>query len=113
MTREVNIMQIQKDCADQQVVQRLDAVLAEVGGGLAPFDPYLHWSLNKRCCFFSIEAAQVVREYAGGLTVVCVENVFYIARRFMNTRGWFWSCVALLNAQADDHMLVTMMDGAA
>jgi NAD(P)-dependent dehydrogenase (short-subunit alcohol dehydrogenase family) len=41
------------------------------------------------------------------------DGVLYLARQFMNTNGWFWSCVPLENAQADDRMLQTMMDGAA
>lgn len=106
-------MQIQKNCADPALVQQLDLLLAEVGGALAPFDPYLHWSLNKRCCFFSIDEAQLVREYAGGVAIILVAGVFYVARRFLNTGGWFWSSVALLDAQTNNHMLMTMMEGAA
>ncbi len=104
-------MQIQKECNDRALLQQLDAVLAEVGGALAPFDPYLHWSLNKRCCFFEVAEATLVREYAGGVAIIRVEKMFYVARPFLRTGGWFWSAVALLDAQANSHMLLSMMDG--
>ncbi|OYX05626.1 MAG: hypothetical protein B7Z05_06145 [Thiotrichales bacterium 32-46-8] len=104
-------MQIQKECDDTALLQQLDAVLAEVGGALAPFDPYLHWSLNQRCCFFEEADAELVREYAGGVAIIRVEKMFYVARRFLRTGGWFWSAVALLDAQANNHMLMSMMEG--
>lgn len=105
-------MQIQKECQDSAMLQQLDMILAEVGGALAPFDPYLHWSLNKRCCFFEASDALMVREYVGGIAIIRVESMFYVARRFLRTGGWFWSAVALLDAQANSHMLMSMMDGA-
>jgi hypothetical protein len=98
---------------EQETIADLEAVLAEVGGGLAPFDPYLHWSLSRRSHFVSTSQVEVVREYVAGLHVVLSDGVFYVARRFMNTNGWFWSCVPLKDAQSDDRMLHTMMDGAA
>jgi hypothetical protein len=105
-------MLIQKECDDVALTQQLDAVMAEVGGAFAPFDPYLHWSLNKRCCFLEETEARLVREYAGGLAIVRHDQVFYVARRFLRTGGWFWSAVALLDAQANSHMLMSMMEGS-
>ncbi|MCL4556118.1 MAG: hypothetical protein M1572_04425 [Gammaproteobacteria bacterium] len=82
-------MQIQKECDDTALLQQLDAVLAEVGGALAPFDPYLHWSLNQRCCFFEEADAELVREYAGGVAIIRVEKMFYVARRFLRSQTLF------------------------
>lgn len=101
------------DKSTEDVIEQLETTLAEVGGGLAPFDPYLHWSLSRRSHFLAINQVDVVREYFAGLHVVWAEGMFYVARRFMNTNGWFWSCVPIKGALADDRMLHTMMDGAA
>jgi len=101
------------DKSSPEKIKHLEATLAEVGGALAPFDPYLHWSLNRRAHFLTTDKVEVIREYFAGLHVVAEHDVFYIARKFMNTNGWFWSCVPLQGAQADDRMLHSMMDGAA
>jgi len=97
---------------DDATKARLESVLEQVGGGLAPFDPYLHWSLNRREKFLSKHQVTVLAELMAGLSIVESEAVLYLGRQFMNTNGWFWSCVPLENAQADDRMLQTMMDGA-
>lgn len=102
-----------QDRADASVVESLDRALSEVGGGLAPVDPYLQWSLSKREAFVSQTDAEVVREYPAGLYILRMQDAFYIARRFMKTNGWFWSCVPVRNAQPDNKMLHSMMDGAA
>jgi hypothetical protein len=94
-------------------IEQLESTLAEVGGGLAPFDPYLHWSLSRRSLFLMVDQVEIVREYFAGLHVVLANDVFYVARKFMNTNGWFWSCVPLKDATADDRMLHTMMEGGA
>jgi hypothetical protein len=99
--------------SSSEKIEWLESTLNEVAGGLAPFDPYLHWSLNRRSRFLTTDRVEVVREYFAGLHVVLANDVFYVARKFMNTNGWFWSCVPLQDAQADDRMLHTMMDGAA
>lgn len=106
-------MEIQSDCADPLLLNQLDSTLAEIGGALAPFDPYLHWSLNKRCCFIDVSDAGLVREYAGGVAIVLFEQRFYVARKFLRTGGWFWSAVAILDSQPNSHMLTSMMEGAA
>lgn len=98
---------------DGTTKERLESLLEQVGGGLAPFDPYLHWSLNRRDKFLSKQSVVVLAELMAGLSIVEADGVLYLARQFMNTNGWFWSCVPLENAQADDRMLQTMMDGAA
>jgi hypothetical protein len=105
-------MQIQKECNDTALLKLLDNVLAEVGGALAPFDPYLHWSLNQRCCFFETHDAELIREYSGGVAIIRHQQMFYVARRFLRTGGWFWSAVTLLDAQTNNHMLMSMMDGS-
>lgn len=104
-------MQIQQECADKVLLQQLDDVLIEVGGALAPFDPYLHWSLNQRCCFFEPDQVSCVREYVGGVAIIWIDQQFFVARRFLRTGGWYWSAVALFNAQTNNHMLMRMMDG--
>jgi hypothetical protein len=101
------------DKSSPEVIAQLELTLADVSGGLAPFDPYLHWSLSRRSHFLAINQVEIVREYFAGLHVIMSENVFYVARKFMNTNGWFWSCAPLKDALADDRMLHTMMDGAA
>jgi hypothetical protein len=101
------------DKSDTQTIEQLEHVLTSVGGGLAPFDPYLHWSLNRRTHFLALDRVETAREYFAGLHVIFANGIFYVARKFMNTNGWFWSCVPLENALADDRMLHTMMDGAA
>jgi hypothetical protein len=45
------------------------------------------------------------------VAIIRVEKMFYVARRFLRTGGWFWSAVALLDAQANNHMLMSMMEG--
>jgi hypothetical protein len=98
---------------DDATKERLESLLEQIGGGLAPFDPYLHWSLSRREKFLSKHQVVVLAELMAGLSIVEADGVLYLARQFMNTNGWFWSCVPLENAQADDRMLQTMMDGAA
>lgn len=87
--------------------------IREVSGELAPFDPYLHWSLNRREHFVPRDQAMIVAFLKGGLFVVRYHEALFLARQFLNTNGWLWACVPLQNAQADDRMLLSMMEGVA
>lgn len=106
-------MMAYRDQADAPTLEALEALMAQAGGGLAPFDPYLHWSLSRRSQFLPMQAAQVVREYLGGLFVVQSDGMFYIARRFMNTAGWHWACVPVVEAEPDTRMLQLMAEAGA
>jgi hypothetical protein len=87
--------------------------IRDASGELAPFDPYLHWSLNRREYFVSRDQADTVALLKAGLFVVRYHGALFLARQFLNTNGWLWACVPLQNAQADDRMLLSMMEGVA
>jgi hypothetical protein len=106
-------MQAYIDKADTATIEALEAQLLSVGGGLAPIEPGLQWSLSKRDVFLDQSTAEVVREYPAGLFIIRHLDQFYVARKFMRTGGWVWSCVPVVNAQPDNKMLHSMMDGSA
>jgi hypothetical protein len=87
--------------------------IREVSGELAPFDPYLHWSVNRREYFVEQSAVDLLAGLKAGLFIVRYHGVLCLARQFLNTRGWVLACVPLHHAQPDSQMLLTMMDGAA
>jgi hypothetical protein len=93
----------------QEVIQ----VICEVSGELAPFDPYLHWSINRRDLFLPVKQATRVASLKAGLFVVRYQEKLFLARQFLNTNGWVWACVPLQQAQSDSRMLLSMMDGSA
>jgi hypothetical protein len=93
--------------------ERLKQIMIDVGGELAPFDPYLHWSLNRRTHFLPLTAASMVAQMMSGLYAIEAQNTLYLARKFLNSSGWFWACVPIVGATSDDRMLLSMMDGMA
>lgn len=100
----------QMNAADQAEVLE---VIQSVSGVLAPFEPYLHWSVNRREHFVSGHQIRVIGQFMAGLFVVRYQERLFLARQFLNSNGWIWACVPLQNAQPDDRMLISMMEGAA